>query len=58
MLPSTVMTSETPAAHTSTERDARYGAIVTGGGEMLIYDREQPDAWIQSDHALEITAIA
>lgn len=26
-----------------------YACIRTGGGEYIIYDQEQPTAWIQSD---------
>lgn len=29
--------------------DGRYGTIETDGGETIIYDRESPDAWVQSD---------
>ena len=29
--------------------DERYGTIETGDGDTIIYDRESPDAWVQSD---------
>jgi hypothetical protein len=28
---------------------------VTGDGNFVIYDRENPDAWIQSDFALDVS---
>jgi len=34
--------------------DDRYGAIETGGGETVIYDRKQPTAWLQSDYTVPI----
>ena len=27
----------------------RYADIATGSGDLLVYDREEEDAWIQSD---------
>jgi hypothetical protein len=36
------------------DRDDRYGAIETGGGETVIYDREQPTAWLQSDYTVPV----
>jgi len=27
---------------------------VTGDGNFVVYDRENPDAWVQSDYALEV----
>jgi hypothetical protein len=35
------------------EQDERYAAIETGAGETMIYDRENPDAWVQSSYTLE-----
>ncbi|WP_170178688.1 DUF7331 family protein [Halapricum salinum] len=34
--------------------DERYAAIETGDGETMIYDRDNPDAWVQSNYALEV----
>jgi len=36
------------------EQDRRYAAIETGDGETMIYDRNNPDAWVQSSYAVEI----
>lgn len=43
--------SETTDANTEepAEDDERYGTIETGDGETIIYDRESPEAWVQSD---------
>jgi hypothetical protein len=51
------MQDETGAdgGHTGSDGDqdtARYGAIETSEGETIIYDREQPTAWLQSDYAV------
>lgn len=32
----------------------KYGTFVTGDGNFVVYDRENPDAWIQSDFALDV----
>lgn len=37
-----------------TEQDPRYAAIETGSGETMIYDRENPDAWVASSYTVEI----
>lgn len=47
------MTFPTEAPETSTEEDGRFGTIETRDGETIIYDRETPDAWVQSDYLLE-----
>jgi hypothetical protein len=28
---------------------ARYASVEADGGEMIVYDKEDEDAWIQSD---------
>lgn len=40
------------------ESDAqeRYGAIETGDGDLVIYDREETTAWLQSDHTVELAS--
>ena len=38
-----------------TETDWRYGAIETGGGEFVIYDRDNNTAWVQSDHVVDVS---
>jgi len=37
-----------------TTDDERYAAIETGDGETMIYDRDNPDAWLQSNYALDV----
>lgn len=32
----------------------KYGTFVTGDGNFVVYDRENPDAWVQSDVALDV----
>jgi hypothetical protein len=39
--------SETPVGE-------RYGTIETGDGDLVIYDREQSTAWLQSDHSVSL----
>jgi hypothetical protein len=41
---------------TDTEHKAgeRYASIETGNGDVIIYDHEEPTAWLQSDEAVEI----
>lgn len=41
-------------AETEDEQQPRYAAIETGEGETMIYDRENPDAWVQSSYNVEI----
>jgi hypothetical protein len=36
--------------------DERYAHLSLGDGEVVIYDREDPDTWLQSDFAVEIGA--
>ncbi len=36
------------------ETEQRYGAIETGGGETVIYDREESTAWLQSDYTVDV----
>ena len=47
------MTSPTEAPETSTAEDGRFGTIETRDGETIIYDRETPEAWVQSDYLVE-----
>ena len=42
------------AEPTDDEQGPRYAAIETGGGETMIYDRENPDAWVSSAYTVEI----
>lgn len=40
---------------TGGEQTNKYGTFVTGDGNFVVYDRNNPDAWIQSDFALELS---
>lgn len=31
-----------------------YGRFVTGDGDVVVYDRDNPEAWIQSDYTVRI----
>lgn len=35
------------------EAEQRYGVLETGEGDVVIYDREQPSAWLQSDVTID-----
>ncbi len=41
-----------------TEDDAavpdRYRSITTDGDGVIVYDREEPEAWLQSSYAVEV----
>lgn len=41
---------------TDSETEPRYATLETGDGDLIIYDREHPSAWLQSDHTAEILA--
>ncbi|WP_276270703.1 DUF7331 family protein [Haloarcula litorea] len=32
----------------------RYGTFTTGGGDVVVYDTDNPAAWLQSDYAVEV----
>lgn len=34
--------------------DEQFAALTTGDGDTIVYDRDNPDAWIQSTLAVEI----
>lgn len=46
---------EPPADPTTPEED-RYGALEIGDGQTIIYDRDHPAAWLQSDVAISLEA--
>ncbi len=46
------MTTDKPVPETDAE--GRYAVIETGDGETMIYDRDNPDAWVQSDCVVNI----
>jgi hypothetical protein len=35
------------------ETDDRYALLEIGDEDIVIYDREEPSAWLQSDHTVE-----
>lgn len=37
-------------------QDDRYGTFETGDGSVIVYDRKEPTAWIQSDFAVDVGA--
>lgn len=39
---------------TGGEEANKYGSFVTGEGNFVVYDRENPEAWVQSDYAVEV----
>ena len=41
---------------TDTEEEAAYGAIETEDGDLVIYDRNEETAWLQSDHTVDVSA--
>jgi len=36
------------------DSESRYATITLGSEDVLLYDREQPDAWLQSDYTVEL----
>ncbi len=34
--------------------ESRYATITLGSEDVLLYDRERPSAWLQSDYAVEL----
>ncbi len=46
-------TTDTDGGH---EAGARYARIETADGDVVIYDHDQPSAWLQSDYTVEIRA--
>lgn len=38
--------------------DERYVALVTDDGDTIIYDQEVESAWIQSEFAIDVDAMA
>lgn len=50
-------TTEQRAAEGKRDQSGRYGSFETADGELLVYDRENPGAWIQADVGLDAEAI-
>lgn len=49
--PESTMKSETDMDEKET-----YGAIETEDGDLVIYDRNEKTAWLQSDHTIDVSA--
>lgn len=45
---------DVPATTSESGRKERYGAFETGDGDVVVYDRKEPTAWIQSTFAVEV----
>lgn len=43
-------------SETDADEEAAYGAIETEAGELVIYDRDEETAWLQSDHTVDVSA--
>jgi hypothetical protein len=39
-----------------TESNEQYGAIETAEGDLVIYDRDEETAWLQSDRTVDVSA--
>ena len=53
-------TDELPGSSTELPETAldseRYAHLSLDNGDVVIYDREDPDMWVQSDHVVELDA--
>jgi len=47
-----------PASETPAHDEQRYAELSLEDGSIVIYDAENPSAWIQSDAAVTCTSIA
>ena len=43
-----------PASNDSDEAGEQYGTFTTGDGDVVVYDTDNPRAWLQSDYAVEL----
>jgi len=43
-----------PAPNESAENGEQYGSFTTGDGDVVVYDTENPEAWLQSSYAVEV----
>jgi len=41
-------------AENDSSADPQYGAFTTGDGDVVVYDTDNPECWIQSDYAVEV----
>jgi len=42
------------APNDDSNADEQYGAFTTGGGDVVVYDIDNPEAWLQSDYSVEV----
>jgi len=50
--------AENATEYSSTEhRVGRYGGFAVDGEAVLVYDRENPEAWVQSDLAVTLAEV-
>jgi len=45
-------------APSESEHGERYASLDVSNGETVIYDRENPRAWLQSDGAVAVASMA
>lgn len=45
-----------PAPNDSGEADEQYGTFTTGDGDVVVYDTENPAAWLQSNYTVPVGA--
>lgn len=50
------MTDRAPDTDAGGETDDRYAMLEIGDEDIVIYDREESSAWLQSDHTVEPAA--
>ncbi len=43
-------------SETDTDEKETYGVIKTEDGDLVIYDRDEKTAWLQSDHTVDVSA--
>ena len=48
------MTPMEPAPNELDDADDLYGSFTTGGGDVVVYDTDNPEAWLQSSYAVEV----
>jgi hypothetical protein len=46
--------AEQSIERTGAERAEKYGSFETDEGETVLYDRDEPTAWLQSDTTAEV----
>jgi hypothetical protein len=45
-----------PPAEGPRDDNDRYGVIEIGNGDVVIYDRDEPAAWLQSNNTVSLEA--